>query len=281
MKTKVIKSTKSPQCGKCAAPVKVRKAALKQKPVPAEAAGVKLPVSTRVQAGPPKLVLEGLPPLPEVQAINVPQTTGKVKLETSRMSGLQVKSLLATVGTGMAATPEYAALPVLGDVTNARSALTTLLENLTNLETQLLETRVTLEEWTKAGGTVLQRAALACENENSSAALLINAGWTLRSGRGPAHEMPAPAGLRLRQTQFAGQGVARWTAVPNARYYEVRIDPVPDAALTIPESITVTSVRVDAPLPAVAPGSMVRLCVRAVGVKGAGPFCDALTARVN
>jgi hypothetical protein len=69
--------------------------------------------------------------------------------------------------------------------------------------------------------------------------------------------------------------------VPNARYYEVRVDPVPGAPLTLPESVLLTSTRVQVDLPPVAPGSLVTICVRAVGAKGAGPFCDALTARVN
>ena len=93
--------------------------------------------------------------------------------------------------------------------------------------------------------------------------------------------MPAPERLKLKQTAFAGEGIARWKRVKNARYYEVRVDPVPGAPLTVGESSLITSAKVGAPLPPVAPGSLVTICVRAVGAKGAGPFCDALTVRVN
>lgn len=70
-------------------------------------------------------------------------------------------------------------------------------------------------------------------------------------------------------------------ASPMPRYYELRIDPVPDAPLTIQERITLTSTRTRIALPHVAPGSLLTLCVRAVGAKGTGPFCDPLTVRVN
>ena len=87
--------------------------------------------------------------------------------------------------------------------------------------------------------------------------------------------------MKLKQTGFAGQGAARWTAVPNARYYEVLVAPVEGAPLTVAAPATLTSAKVQVALPPVAPGTMVTLCVRAVGAKGAGPYCDGLVARVN
>jgi hypothetical protein len=216
-----------------------------------------------------------------VQAIVLPQDTGKIKLDTSTLRPQPMLTLLTTVGTGMANTVPYASLPVLADVQGARTALSTIILNIQNLEIQLREARVTESQWMGACGSVLQRAAIACENEDSDPATLLNAGWTLRKGRSPAQVMPAPAGLRLKQTTFAGQGFARWGSVANARYYEARVDPVPGAPLTLPESVLLTSTRVQVDLPEVAPGSLVTICVRVVGAKGAGPFCDALTARVN
>ena len=60
------------------------------------------------------------------QAINVPQETAKIKLEVSKMTPSQMLDLLTVVGTGMAATPVYATLPVLTDVNGARTALSAL-----------------------------------------------------------------------------------------------------------------------------------------------------------
>lgn len=215
------------------------------------------------------------------KAITLPVETGKIKLTVSDLTPAAMLDLLSRLATGMASIPAYATLPVMADVSGARTALSTILSNLAALETQLKEARITLGQWMEACGMVLNRAALACENEDSSPSLLVTAGWTLRRGRSPAHEMQAPAGLRLKQTAFAGEGVARWRVVPNAKFYEVQVDPVAGAPLTIGESMVLKSVRASVALPTVAPGSLVTLCVRAVGAKGAGPFCDALTVRVN
>ena len=53
------------------------------------------------------------------------------------------------------------------------------------------------------------------------------------------------------------------------------------APLTIAEPVTLPSPKVEAALPQVAPDTLVTICVRAMGAKGAGPFCDGLVARVN
>lgn len=246
----------------------------------AAASGVALPRSRAVVG----LAAEGEAVLPAAavpQAITVPQETAKIKLDTAKLSPAQMLELLTRVVTGMASVPGYATLPVMADLQGARTALSTLLTNLAALETQLKEARITLGQWLEACRAVVDRAAVACEAENPDPASLVTGGWKLRRGRGPSHAMPPPTGLNLKQTGFAGEGVARWRSVPNAKYYEVQMDPVPGAALTIAESVLLTSGRVKIPLPPVAPGSLVTLCVRAVGAKGAGPFCDALTVRVN
>jgi hypothetical protein len=213
--------------------------------------------------------------------IVLPEETGKIKLEVSTMTAPQMLTLLTKVSTDMAATPVYAALPVLTEVNEARTSLSTQVLNIENLEKLLREARLTLSQWEPACGAVLNRAAVACENADSNPATLVSGGWTLRSGRTPAQIMPPPDGLKLKQTAFAGNGVARWKAVPNARYYEVLVAPVEGAPLTLAEPVTLTSVQVKVALPPVAPGTMVTLCVRAIGVKGAGPYCDGLVARVN
>ena len=262
-----MKTTQTAQ--KSARAPKSRKNALLMKRAGLAPQGVEaVPVANKESAGAP-------------QAIQLPLETAKVKLSVTGLTPAAMLDLLTRVGTGMAATPDYADLAVLADVQGSRTALSTVLTNLATLETQLKEARITLGQWMEACGVVLNRAAVACESADSAPTSLVNAGWTLRRGRSPSHEMPAPAGLRLKQTAFAGEGVVRWRVVPNANFYEVQVDPVAGAELTISESVVLKSVRGSVALPTVAPGSLVTLCVRAVGAKGAGPFCDALTVRVN
>jgi hypothetical protein len=67
----------------------------------------------------------------------------------------------------------------------------------------------------------------------------------------------------------------------NARYYELQISPVAGASLTVAESSVIITTQARCDLPPMTPGSQVQMCVRAVGVKGPSPFCNALTVRVN
>ena len=253
---------------------KGRKASLKTKRETAPAVSV-------ASSGKRNGLLEALTAAEMPQAINLPVEIAKIKLDVSSMTPQVMLDELSKVNTGMAATPDYAGLPVLADVQGARTALSTQLANLQNLEMLIKEARVTLGQWEQACGVVLNRAAVACENANSDPAVLINGGWTLRRGRTPSQDMPPPTGLKMKQTGFAGKGAARWKSVPNAHYYEVLVAPVVGAPLTIAEPVTVPTAKVEAALPPVAPGTLVTICVRAVGAKGAGPFCDGLVARVN
>lgn len=263
---------KTPGSPGTAADTPVRRRALRPKRDGAGPAGVP-------QVSAPRAGLPEEEPAP--QAVVLPQETGKVKLDPSRMAPAEVLSLAERVEPGMMSVQAYAALPVLPDLTAAKAGLNTSMQLIASLEIQLKEARISHGQWVQACGSALQRAAIACESADPAPGTLVSAGWTLRKGRSPAHEMPAPSGLRLRQTAFAGQGVARWKSVKNARYYELQVDPVPGAPITVAESVLLKTVRVDQPLPPMAPGSLVTLCVRAVGVKGPGPFCDALTVRVN
>ncbi len=112
-------------------------------------------------------------------------------------------------------------------------------------------------------------------------ATLVAGGWDLRRPPGPPQEMTAPAGPGILQNSIAGESTGRWSGVANARYYELMAAPVAGAALTIDEPVTITSTRTRCPLPVVPPGSLLPICVRAVGSRGTGPFCDPLTVRVN
>ena len=207
--------------------------------------------------------------------------TGKIRLETSSMTFAQLGAQLQRVKAGMAATPVYGALPVAAEVNTGAAAIKIQLEELASMERALKEFRLSLESWALTYASLLNRAALACETADSTPATLVGGGWDLRRAPGPPQPLPAPASLGIQQTAFAGEGTGRWRSVPNARYYELRVDPVPGTALTIPEPITLTSTRTRVALPSVAPGTQVALCVRAVGAKGTGPFCDPIIVRIN
>ena len=214
-------------------------------------------------------------------ALAAAPVTGKIKLETSSMTNSQLLTQLQRTAAGMSTTPAYSALPILTDVSSAANALGQQLTQLANLERDLREFRLALDPWVTTYAGVLNRAATACENADSTPATLTSGGWELRRAPGPPQVMPPPAGLGIVQTGFPGEGTARWSKVPNARYYELMVDPVPGAPLTLAQSVTLTSTTTRCPLPSVAPGSQLTICVRAVGAKGTGPFCDPLTVRVN
>jgi hypothetical protein len=63
--------------------------------------------------------------------------------------------------------------------------------------------------------------------------------------------------------------------VANARYYDVQIDTVPPSGPSSSQTLSVTKVKLD--LTGYTSGTQVTVCVRAVGGKGAGAFCNALT----
>jgi hypothetical protein len=89
------------------------------------------------------------------QAVVLPVESGRIKLETSSMSPGTMLDTLTTIGTGMAATAAYASLPVLTDVNGARTALSTVIVNMQNLEIQLRENRILLGQWMTACGNTL------------------------------------------------------------------------------------------------------------------------------
>ena len=217
----------------------------------------------------------------QLAALAPAPVTGKIKLETSSMTHSQINAQLQNCATGMPGVPAYSTLPVMADITAAANAMKQQLTQLANMERDIKETRLSLDQWAITYGAVLNRAAAACEAADSTPATLVNGGWQLRRPSGPPQDMPAPYGLGLVQGNIAGDGTGKWRAVPNARYYEFRIDPVPGAPLTIAEPVTLTSTRTRIALPHVPPGSLLTICVRAVGAKGTGPFCDPLTVRVN
>ena len=98
----------------------------------------------------------------------------------------------------------------------------------------------------------------------------------------PAAAMSAPVHLTAEPTGNAGELRARWSAVPNRKFYEVLIIPVGEAAVsTVWEELPTRAVsyrQID--LKGFTSGSLVSLRVRGVGAKGAGPWCAPLTVRV-
>ena len=98
----------------------------------------------------------------------------------------------------------------------------------------------------------------------------------------PAAAMSAPVHLTAEPTSNAGELSARWSAVPNRKFYEVQIIPVGKAAVSTDwdelPTRAVSHRQID--LNGFTPGSLVSLRVRAVGAKGAGPWCHSITTRV-
>ena len=123
---------------------------------------------------------------------------------------------------------------------------------------------------------------MACENTDRGREALLSAGWSLRRPAGPAATMTAPVHLTAEPTGHSGELSARWSAVPNRKFYEVQIIPVGEAAVsTVWEELPTRAVsyrQID--LKGFTSGSLVSLRVRGVGAKGAGPWCDSITARV-
>ena len=98
----------------------------------------------------------------------------------------------------------------------------------------------------------------------------------------PAVTLTAPVHLTAQPTGHTGELSARWSAVPNKRFYEVQAMPVGETPVSAAwdELPTHPISRRQIDLKGFTPGSLVSLRVRAVGAKGAGPWCDPLTARV-
>ena len=120
------------------------------------------------------------------------------------------------------------------------------------------------------------------ESSDSSDEALLSAGWGLRRAPTPPQVLPAPVQLRVEQTPFSGEGRARWRVVTNSRCYEVQSLPVTDASRpALQESSTAgVSPRANHTFKDLPSGSFVSIRIRAVGAKGAGPWCDPIVARV-
>jgi hypothetical protein len=218
---------------------------------------------------------------PEVGAVDPAPATGVVKLSPSTLTQQQLLETLQRVNVGMIGTPAYSSLPIMTEISTAAGAFASFLGNLAVDEQKLKQKRLEAVQWAKSYGGLLIQAALACELADSTPATLVSGGWELRSHRSAPQVPTPPENLRLMQTQFPGKGVAKWKLERNVRYYEVRVDPVPSSATTITESALLTTTQARCDLPPVTPGSLVQICVRAIGVKGASPFCNPLTVRVN
>jgi len=125
------------------------------------------------------------------------------------MTASHLLAQLQRSGAGMAATTPYSTLPVLADVTASSNALGQQLTQLANLERGLKEFRLELDAWLPTYGGVLQRAALACENADSTPATMVSGGRDLRRAPGPPQIIPAPTQLGILQGLIAGEGTAR------------------------------------------------------------------------
>ena len=93
---------------------------------------------------------------------------------------------------------------------------------------------------------------------------------------------PPRSQLRVEKTPFSGEVRARWRVVTNSRCYEVQSLLVTDASRpALGESSTAgVSPRANHTFKDLPSGSFVSIRIRAVGAKGAGPWCDPIVARV-
>ncbi len=218
----------------------------------------------------------------QLQAGAIP-AKGSVRLDLGDMTPAALLALLHLIRDGLKGNEYYGNLTeIVASLTASESDLLELLRTLAALEQQLKSTRAAVATAVLDGKEKLRAAAVACENTDRSREALLSAGWSLRRPAGPAATMTAPVHLTAQPTGLAGELNARWSAVPNRKFYEVQIIPVGEAALsTVWDELPTRPVsRRQIDFKGFIPGSLVSLRVRAVGAKGAGPWCDSLTARV-
>jgi hypothetical protein len=115
---------------------------------------------------------------------------------------------------------------IVAALTLSESSLLDLLDTLAALEQQVKAIRAALATAVLDAKEKLRAAAVACENTDRSDEALVSVGWSLRRGPGPAANMPPPTRLTAQPTGHTGELSARWSAVPNKRFYEVQATPV-------------------------------------------------------
>ena len=192
-------------------------------------------------------------------------------------------ALLHLIRDGLKGNEYYGNLTgIVAALTASESGLLELLRTLAALEQQIKSTRAAVATAVLDGKEQLRAAAVACENTDRNREALLSAGWSLRRPAGPAATMTAPVHLTAQANGYTGELSARWSAVPNKKFYEVQIIPAGEASVSTvwDELPTHPSSRRQIDLKGFTPGSLVSLRVRAAGAKGAGPWCDSLTARV-
>jgi hypothetical protein len=117
---------------------------------------------------------------------------------------------------------------------------------------------------------------------NRTDAALLSANGKLRRTPGPAQPVGTPARLLLENTPLPGEIRARWARVPNARYYEIQAETAEGSAPVIWDTLPIlSSVRASLSFTGRPVGSYLTVRARAVGSRGAGPWCDSITARVQ
>jgi hypothetical protein len=225
-------------------------------------------------------------PAAQLKAGGVPLAApaqGTIRLDLSNLSLAALLALIHVIRDGLNGNEYYTDLTaIVAALTASESTLLDLLDTLASLEQQVKTIRAALATAMLDGKEKLRAAAVACENTDRSDEALVSVGWPLRRSPGPAATMPPPTRLTARSTGFTGELSARWSAVPDKRFYEVQATPVDgDAVSTAWEEIPSRPIsRGQIDLTGYTPGSLVGIRVRAVGAKGAGPWCDPITARV-
>lgn len=164
----------------------------------------------------------------------------------------------------------------------AYQALITDMEIAAALENELKSVRSRVDQSITQGKDVLRGIARYCEAWDSSDEALGSVGWTRCRTPGPAKPMPVPSGLVMQPGSNPGQVRARWNAVPNRYFYDIQVfnsagQPNPVPWDSVPSTQDIRVIQLFSGYPS---GSFLTVRIRANGSKGAGPWCDPLTARV-
>jgi hypothetical protein len=210
---------------------------------------------------------------------------GSIRLDLSTYNTSGLLSFTHAIRDGLNGNVYYPDLTgQVTALTAAENGMLALMDTLSSLEQQVKTIRAALDTEVINTKDILRAAATACENTDRSDEALLSVGWSLRRGPSPVKTMAAPTGLTVSATAFTGTVNARWARQSTARFYEVQAMALPTANAASPlvwagELPSIPSTRANLDLPGYQPGALVSVRVRAVGAKGPGPWCDALTAR--
>jgi hypothetical protein len=208
-------------------------------------------------------------------------TQGAVRLDIAGSNSAALLALTLTIRDGLTGNLYYPGLTSnLAALSASYTGQHALADQIASLEQQLKTARFALDTENVNTRDILRSAARACEASDPTDEALVSVGWTLR--RAPSRPIipSSPGGLGVQNTPFPGEVRARWSRVPNARFYEVQAvvpadqNLTPDWNLVPIQSSTVAAMVFNG----YTVGSLFHIRVRTVGSKGPSPWTDSVTA---